>query len=57
VLLLLLRTASSRLNGSVDVAGFEVEAINSVQFSNHTGYAVFKGVLSSDCRQQPQRQR
>jgi hypothetical protein len=57
VLLLLLRNASSRLNGSVDVAGFEVEAINSVQFSNHTGYAVFKGVLSSDCRQQPQRQR
>ena len=26
-------------------AGFEVEAINSVQFSNHTGYAAFKGSL------------
>ena len=28
-------------------AGFEVEAINSVQFSNHTGYASFKGALLS----------
>lgn len=27
----------------VKVLGFEVDAINSVQFSNHTGYATVKG--------------
>jgi pyridoxine kinase len=27
--------------------GFEVDAINSVQFSNHTGYPVFKGQIMS----------
>lgn len=28
--------------------GFEVDAINSVQFSNHTGYKVTKGQILSD---------
>lgn len=28
--------------------GFEVDAINSVQFSNHTGYKVFKGQVLTD---------
>lgn len=33
----------------LQVLGFEVDAINSVQFSNHTGYSHFKGqVLNSD---------
>uniref|UniRef100_T1JPG7 Pyridoxal kinase n=1 Tax=Strigamia maritima TaxID=126957 RepID=T1JPG7_STRMM len=32
----------------LQILGFEVDAINSVQFSNHTGYAYFKGqVLDS----------
>uniref|UniRef100_A0A8P0SXK0 Pyridoxal kinase n=2 Tax=Canis lupus familiaris TaxID=9615 RepID=A0A8P0SXK0_CANLF len=34
---------------SCDVLGFEIDALNSVQFSNHTGYAHWKGqVLNSD---------
>uniref|UniRef100_A0A8I5YNS6 Pyridoxal kinase n=1 Tax=Pongo abelii TaxID=9601 RepID=A0A8I5YNS6_PONAB len=33
----------------LQVLGFEVDAVNSVQFSNHTGYAHWKGqVLNSD---------
>lgn len=28
--------------------GFEVDAINSVQFSNHTGYPVIEGQILSD---------
>lgn len=33
----------------LQVLGFEVDAINSVQFSNHTGYGVWKGhVLNKD---------
>jgi pyridoxine kinase len=28
--------------------GFEVDAINSVQLSNHTGYKVFKGQILND---------
>ncbi|XP_005261252.2 pyridoxal kinase isoform X1 [Homo sapiens] len=32
-----------------EVLGFEIDAVNSVQFSNHTGYAHWKGqVLNSD---------
>ncbi|XP_072765049.1 pyridoxal kinase isoform X3 [Anoplolepis gracilipes] len=30
------------------IAGFEVDAINSVQLSNHTGYKVFKGQILND---------
>ncbi|XP_058379182.1 pyridoxal kinase isoform X1 [Diceros bicornis minor] len=34
---------------SLEVLGFEIDAVNSVQFSNHTGYAHWKGqVLNSD---------
>ncbi|XP_032485468.1 pyridoxal kinase isoform X1 [Phocoena sinus] len=33
----------------IEVLGFEVDAVNSVQFSNHTGYSHWKGqVLNSD---------
>lgn len=32
----------------LQLLGFEVDAINSVQFSNHTGYGVFKGQILSD---------
>lgn len=33
---------------SVQLLGFEVDAINSVQLSNHTGYKVFKGQVLND---------
>ncbi|KAF2905739.1 hypothetical protein ILUMI_00452 [Ignelater luminosus] len=32
----------------LQLLGFEVDAINSVQFSNHTGYGKFKGQVLSD---------
>ncbi|GJQ82792.1 Pdxk [Trypoxylus dichotomus] len=32
----------------LQLLGFEVDAINSVQFSNHTGYAVIKGQVLTD---------
>lgn len=32
----------------MQVLGFEVDVINSVQFSNHTGYKLFKGQVLSD---------
>ncbi|GLH07188.1 Uncharacterized protein GBIM_12703 [Gryllus bimaculatus] len=32
----------------LQILGFEVDAINSVQFSNHTGYGFFKGQILSD---------
>lgn len=32
----------------LQVLGFEVDAINSVHFSNHTGYGKFKGQVLSD---------
>lgn len=30
------------------VLGFEVDAINSVQFSNHTGYGFWKGQVLNE---------
>ena len=30
------------------VHGFDVDAVNSVQFSNHTGYKCFKGQVLND---------
>lgn len=30
------------------VLGFEVDAINSIQFSNHTGYKFIKGQVLSE---------
>ena len=32
----------------LQLLGFEVDAINSVQLSNHTGYKVFKGQVLND---------
>lgn len=32
----------------LQVLGFEVDTINSVQFSNHTGYKHFKGQVLDD---------
>lgn len=32
----------------LQVLGFEVDAINTVQFSNHTGYGIFKGQVISE---------
>ncbi|KAL1448001.1 hypothetical protein WDU94_003693, partial [Cyamophila willieti] len=32
----------------LQVLGFEVDAINTVQFSNHTGYGVFKGQVITE---------
>lgn len=29
----------------LQVLGFDVDSINTVQFSNHTGYPLFKGVV------------
>ncbi|MPC30427.1 Pyridoxal kinase [Portunus trituberculatus] len=34
----------------VTVLGFEVDTINSVQFSNHTGYQHFKGQVLDDAQ-------
>ena len=33
---------------SFQVHGFDVDAVNSVQFSNHTGYKCFKGQVLND---------
>ncbi|XP_055377779.1 pyridoxal kinase [Condylostylus longicornis] len=32
----------------LQILGFEVDCINSVQFSNHTGYKIFKGQILND---------
>ena len=32
----------------MQLLGFEVDVINSVQLSNHTGYKVFKGQVLND---------
>lgn len=36
------------MNFFYQLLGFEVDAINSVQLSNHTGYRVFKGQILDD---------
>lgn len=33
---------------ALQVLGFEVDAINSVQFSNHTGYGQWKGQVLAE---------
>ena len=44
-----IRTLCSNQNFlSFQLLGFEVDVINSVQLSNHTGYKVFKGQVLND---------